>query len=385
MENYAPFACLETASFGRRFNQVSSNYRNLFQRDHDRIIHARAFRKLQHKTQVFVSHEGDFHRTRLTHSLEVAQVTRTICRALKVQEDLGVTIALAHDLGHPPFGHTGEDALNACLAVHGANKGWGSFDHNLQALRIVTKLESPYPEHAGMNLSFETLDGLAKHNGPISNPATRNSLTELIGDCPYPLDQQPCLEAQIAAVCDDIAYNCHDLDDGLRAGLLDLDDLAGIEQLESWVAAFRAQWPKANLSQQIYNLHRIMITEMINDLIAKTADNLAQHKINTPADVRSHPDMLASFSPELTSWLKPLRKFLFHRMYRHDTIKKHRVEMSAVVADLFGIFLTKPKLLPADWLVEYENSDCQHQVLIDYISGMTDRYALVRHKQLSHA
>ncbi len=371
----APFATDPAASRGRLHPERPSATRDAFQRDRDRIVHASAFRRLRDKTQVFVRPDGDHFRVRLTHSLEVAQIARTLARALGVNEDLTETCALAHDLGHPPFGHSGEDALAAAMAP------FGGFDHNAHALRIVTRLEVRYPAFDGLNLSWETLEGLAKHNGPVVHPTW--ALAE--ADAAFALDLAtwPGAEAQVAAVADDIAYDNHDLDDGLRAKLFTLDEVAAAVPFvaDTWTTVC-ARWPGVSEARRLVpELIREQIGRMVDDLLAASRARLAG--VGSAAEVRGAGRALIGFSPPMANAAATLKGFLRARMYTHPDVARLRDPAVAVVAGLFTAFADRPDALPDRWratLPTAQPDRARH--IADFIAGMTDRYALRTYEQV---
>ena len=347
--------------------------RDIFQRDRDRIVHSVAFRRLRHKTQVFVAPDGDHYRVRLTHSLEVAQIGRTIARALGLNEDLTEALCLAHDLGHPPFGHAGEDALSVALSDA------GGFDHNAQTLRIVTKLEDPYPDFDGLNLSWEALEGLAKHNGPVRQPSW--ALEEANGEWDLELDSWPSLEAQVAAISDDIAYDNHDIDDGLRAGLLHIDELVELPIVKRLWDSIGDRHPGIALEKRQRALVRDMIGTMVGDVLAETERGVLSAGVATIEDVRSAGRQLARFSEALGSEERELKRFLYSRLYGLPELQPIREEAERVVADLAAAYRADPALLPHDWLRGGERIG-QLRTIGDFIAGMTDRFAISRHEQI---
>ena len=372
----APFASNPGESRGRLFPEKESAFRSCFQRDRDRIIHASAFRRLKHKTQVFVEHEGDYFRTRLTHSIEVAQVARTIAGALGLNGELTEAVALAHDLGHTPFGHTGEDALADAM------QPYGGFDHNAQAIRIVTTLERHYAEFDGLNLTWETLEGIAKHNGPV------------LGEIPWALDVYSrhhdlelgtfaSAEAQVAAISDDIAYNHHDLHDGLRASLFTLDEVAELPILDRCFAEVDKAYPGLDTYRRRHEALRRFFGVLVEDVIAGA---LAEVEALQPAnadDIRGAGRQIVRFSDEVFRDLKVIRQFLFGRMYRAPSVVKMRAEVTAVVADLFPFFMSNPDRLPRQWrrdVAAAEDEVALARLVSDYIAGMTDRFALQCHE-----
>ncbi|MEO6198423.1 MAG: deoxyguanosinetriphosphate triphosphohydrolase [Sphingomicrobium sp.] len=359
-----------------RFHQLSDDGpggpRDIFQRDRDRIIHSIAFRRLRHKTQVFVAPDGDHFRVRLTHSLEVAQIGRTLARALGLNEDLTEALCLAHDLGHPPFGHGGEGALDAALADA------GGFDHNAHTLRIVTRLETPYVGIDGLNLSWEALEGLAKHNGPVAAPSW--ALAEADRDWPLELDQWPGLEAQVAAIADDIAYDNHDIDDGLRSGILDLDELTQVPLVQRHWQAIRKRHPGADRDRLQRVLVRDMIGSMVADVLTETARRVRESGAATIADVRAAGRQLAGFSAATAAEEKALKAFLHDRLYGAPELEAVRTEAGRVIANLAAAYRADPALLPKGWAGAGERGRLRG--IGDFIAGMTDRFALRRHQEL---
>ena len=374
----AIFASRAAASRGRLFDEPESPTRSDFQRDRDRIIHCAAFRRLQHKTQVFVHHEGDHYRSRLTHSLEVAQIARSVARELGLEEDLAEAMALAHDLGHPPFGHAGEDALNAAMA------DFGGFDHNAQALRILTHLEQRYADFEGLNLTWESLEGIAKHNGPVAPPFPA-ALAEYNEHQDLDLATFAGPEAQVAALADDIAYNNHDIDDGVRAGLFTLDALADVPMVGPVLARVRGKYPKLPQSQLIFETVRRVINLMVSDLVTQTRRNVSKATPLSVEDVRRLGRPLAAFSRDLLAQEKELRAFLVNNMYRHDRVNKMSEQGKRIVTDLFRFYLDNPAQLPDDWRPENDEAQDQQKLarrIADFVAGMTDRYAMEAHEKL---
>jgi dGTPase len=368
-------------SRGRLHSEAESRTRNPFARDRDRIIHSTAFRRLKEKTQVFVAHEGDYYRTRLTHSLEVAQIARSIARALGLDDDLAETVALAHDLGHPPFGHAGEDALASCM------KDYGGFDHNVQTFRVVTELELRYPAFPGLNLTWETLEGIIKHNGPVSQ-----KLREPAWAAIEAYDQRQDLllstyasaEAQVAALADDIAYNNHDVDDGVRSGLFGLADLADTPLIGPALRSARDDWPGIDDRMLRLEAVRRMIGVMVEDVMAETARRAAEMKLGCAEDVRHQRRAVAAFSRTMLEDLGGLRAFLYTRMYRHYRVNRSRSAAKRKLVALFRLFMTEPDVLPPEWGDPAGAAD-EHgraRLVCDYIAGMTDRYALEEHRRL---
>ena len=383
----APYASNPAQTRGRLVPEEESVFRTPFQRDRDRIIHSSAFRRLKHKTQVFIEHEGDYFRTRLTHSIEVAQVARTVAGALGLNAELTEAVALAHDLGHPPFGHTGEDALQALMAPY------GGFDHNAQAIRIVTSLERHYAEWDGLNLTWETLEGIAKHNGPVTPLRGDGPVT---GQIPYALSDynarhdlelhtHASAEAQVAALADDIAYNNHDLHDGLRAELFSTDELAELPILRDCFAEVDRLYPGLNYYRRRHEALRRFFGILVSDVIDVSRANLTALNPETAQDIRDAGRMMVQFSAPLWTDLKEIRTFLFHRMYRAPAVVTMRKYVTGVVHDLFPLFMREPQLLPKQWRKDVEEAH-DHQALArivaDYIAGMTDRFALQEHHRL---
>jgi dGTPase len=381
----APFAADPAASRGRLHPEPESAHRSAFQRDRDRIIHSGAFRRLKHKTQVFVEHEGDYYRTRLTHSIEVAQIARTLARALGLDEDLAEAVALAHDLGHTPFGHTGEDALHACMAP------WGGFDHNAQALKIVTTLERKYPGFDGLNLTWEALEGIAKHNGPLrpGPDAPGDAPPGFIAayDARHPLDLHghASAEAQVAAISDDIAYNNHDLDDGLRAGLFSIDEARALPPLARAFEGAARDWPGVEPARLQFEALRRVFGWMVDDVIAETRRRLAEAAPRSAADVRALGRPVVAFSDGMAAEVDAIRAFLMRRMYRHWRVARMRAKAGRVVTDLFAAFHDNPALMPDEWAAAARAGDDRGRarVVADYIAGMTDRFALQEHRVLT--
>ena len=382
----APYAEYPEQSRGRLTHEPISRTRNAYARDRDRIIHATAFRRLKEKTQVFVAHEGDHYRTRLTHSLEVAQIARSIAHALRLDTDLAETVALAHDLGHPPFGHAGEDELQAQM------EPWGGFDHNVQTFRVVTRLEERYPQFDGLNLSWETVEGVVKHNGPVSHrldePAWK-AIADYTLEHGAPawdlrLETFASLEAQAAAIADDIAYNNHDVDDGVQAGLFTLDDLAEVPLIGPVLRGAREDWPDIDDRMLRIEAVRRMIGVMIEDVLAETEARIEADSIRSTEDVRMAGRTLVAFSPGMLADLGILRKFLFERMYRHYRVNRTRSQARRILAEMFTLFMAEPETLPPEWSGRAGVADLgkRARAVCDYIAGMTDRYAIEEHKKL---
>ncbi len=383
------YGCDPDQSRGRRFNEPPSLRRSAFRRDCDRVIHSNAFRRLKHKTQVFVFHEGDHYRTRLTHTLEVAQIARALARQLGLDEDLTETLALAHDLGHPPFGHAGERALDACLKAH------GGFDHNAQSLRVVTLLERRYPEFDGLNLTWESLEGIVKHNGPMtdrngkavgrySEHGVPLGIAEYVGHQDLELWSYASLEAQVAAVADDIAYDAHDIDDGLRAGLFTVDDLNVIPLISDINAVISTRYPALDETRRGAELVRELISYLIEDVFSETRKRLALVQPQSASDVRNHDSVIVAFSAGAERAEAAIKAFLRMRMYRHERVMSVMRDAANVVSDLFARYWAEPGDLPAEWLPHHgEDDDAGRARRIgDFIAGMTDRYAIIEHQRL---
>lgn len=378
----ACYASNPNSSRGRLFVEPESQTRSVYQRDRDRIVHSSAFRRLKYKTQVFVFHEGDHYRTRLTHSLEVAQIARSLARTLGINEDIAEALALAHDLGHPPFGHAGEEALQSVM------EPYGGFDHNGQAIRIVTQLEARYANFDGLNLTWETLEGLAKHNGPL----VRSSKDK--GGLPWALAEydklqdldwhtQPGVEAQISALADDIAYNTHDVDDGLRAGLFTVDDLIEQPLVGPIILDVYKKYPNLEEGRLIHETTRRMIDQMVGDLLQETQKRLTKFQPKSVESVRELGGPVVALSNDMMRNNIGLKKFLFERMYRHPRVNRMTNKAAKVIKDLFKLFQAENELMPEEWLSKVKGMDdtSRARVIADYISGMTDRFALQEHKR----
>jgi dGTPase len=382
----AQYACSAQQSRGRLHDEPDCDLRSPFQRDRDRIIHSAAFRRLTYKTQVFVYHEGDHYRTRLTHSLEVAQIARTLARVLRLDEDLAETIALAHDLGHPPFGHAGEEAL------HELARPFGGFDHNAQSLRTVTKLESRYASYDGLNLTWETLEGLVKHNGPLLQadgwPTQRYAaeglpaaIVEYGQSHDLDLASYASAEAQVAALADDIAYNNHDLDDGLRAGMVAIEKLREVPLAGRFIAEVEARHGALPANRLIYEVNRRLISAMVHDLVDEAQRRLEELKPASVDDIRGAAYPVASFSPTMTREIGELRDFLFQEFYFHPRVQDIMNGAQKIVSDLFDCFLRDPERLPEEWRQKAKARE-SGRVISDFVAGMTDRMAIDTHRRL---
>lgn len=385
----AAFACRPDQSKGRLFDEAESQHRTPFQRDRDRIIHSSAFRRLKYKTQVFVYHEGDHYRTRLTHTLEVAQIARTLARALLINEDLAEGIALSHDLGHTPFAHMGEEALKKCMDA------LGGFDHNDQSLRILVQLENKYPRFQGLNLTWETLEGVAKHNGPRLRkkqapdlsvlPATLYGVSQ---KADLKLDQYASVEAQVAGLADDIAYNNHDVEDGLRAGFFTLEELAEMPFIGNIIENIRKAYPNITPTILVAEMIRDMIGAMVTDVLQETRKRLREIKAASADDVRSAKRQTVAFSDTMFNDIEALRAFLYARMYRHYSLQRIWAKVERIIPDLFGVFMNRHTLMPDHWQKRVEeaggltNDKARARIVCDYVAGMTDRYAIREHERL---
>ena len=384
------YACDPDRSRGRQFAEPPSRTRSPFRRDCDRVIHSTAFRRLKYKTQVFVFHEGDHYRTRLTHSLEVAQIARAIARQLGLDEDLTETLALAHDLGHPPFGHAGERALDACLRAH------GGFDHNAQTLRVVTALEHRYPEFDGLNLTWESLEGIVKHNGPLTTrdgtPIGRYrerslpvGISQFVAAYDLELWSFASLEAQIAAIADDIAYDAHDIDDGLRAGLFQIDDLKAIPLMASIIAEIDTQYPALDEGRRGAELVRELISHLIGAVVLEADRRINAMRPASVDDVRNQSEALIAFPIDTAQTEAAIKAFLKIRMYRHERVMRVMRDAEQLVFDLFARYEADPSALPAEWLPRENQAETaaeRARRIGNFIAGMTDRFALTEHQRL---
>lgn len=371
----APYACDPQKTRGRLYHEEPTSYRNEFERDRDRIIHSNAFRRLEHKTQVFITHEGDHFRNRLTHSIEVSSVARSIAKALRLSEHLAETVALAHDLGHAPFGHTGEEALNLCTQKS------EPFLHNVHSFKIVTQLECRYASYDGLNLTAEVLDGIVKHNGPITNEVPKyiakyDQLHELS------LTTYPSAEAQIASLADDIAYVCHDFEDAIREGLLELNELSQIELLDGYLKEVRSRYHGASDSKLIYEIARKLTHRLINDLLQTTRDNIAYYNIQTLEDIQKMDRFLVSFSDSMKKIMLEIKTFLFQKVYKHDKQNSINEKCIKIVTALFNLYFNDINALPSEWKKLCLDADLTDRSVhvADYIAGMTDRFAIKQYE-----
>ena len=373
----AEYASLSSNSKGRLFDEKPAKGRTLYQRDRDRVLHSGAFRKLQYKTQVFVYHEGDYYRTRLTHTIEVAQIARSLSRNLNFNEDLAEAIALSHDLGHTPFGHAGEEILNNLM------EPYGGFNHNEQALRILTKIERRYPLFDGLNLTFETIDGIIKHNGPITGKPTP-LLLNLKDLMKLNFRAFGTGEAQLAAIADDIAYNAHDVDDGLRAQIFKIADLDKLSLVSPLISEIQSDFGSIEESRFISELVRKIVNTLVADILTETMRRLQKIRPIDSADIMNAKQPIVSFSEELTPKIQELRKFLFAKMYRHYKVNRMASKAKRVISELFNLFMDEPTVLPDEWryLGKKNLKNNQARLISDYIAGMTDRYALLEYDRL---
>ena len=364
------FAVNPSHTRGRLYPEIPTPYRNEFQRDKDRIIHSNTFRRLQYKTQVFVNHEGDHYRNRLTHSIEVASVARSLAGALNLSEDLAECVALAHDLGHTPFGHAGEDALDECM------KNYGGFDHNAHSIKLLTSLEQRYAAYHGLNLTWEVLEGIAKHNGPLTGKLPEaivnyNNIHDL------KLKEFSSAEAQVAALSDDVAYHGHDLEDGIRAKLFNIEDLEELEFISGYIAKIRTQFPGLPYGQMIYEVIRHLTHSLINDLLEVTRSNIKNYGIETSDDVRNLGKPLVEFSSQGMSYMMRIKDFLMRKVYKHNRVTTVAFKCKHVVKQLFELYMGNPELLPFEWQNSIQvGKETKARIISDYIAGMTDRYAI---------
>jgi len=371
-----PLSASPNNSRGRLYNEIDENIstRSPYSRDRDRIIHSNSFRKLKHKTQVFIESDSDYYRTRLTHSLEVAQISRSLCRALKLDEDLGEVVSLAHDLGHPPFGHNGERALNLCM------ESFGGFNHNDQTLRVITKIEKRHPDFEGLNLSWESLEGIVKHNGIILKDIpfhinSYNNIHNLL------LNTNPHLESQIAAISDDVAYNNHDVEDAIRAGLINTNSLKEINYFNQIIKKLYDRFPNIENNILTYQILRTSISQMINDIINNSLNMINKFNIQSINDVKSHNFFLISMSDAIKKECSDIRSFLYENVYNHPKLLKKRSNAENIIFKIFEYYKKNFEKLPKDWLLKSE-IEIQERIICDYISGMTDRYASKLYKSI---
>jgi len=371
-----PLSASSNNSRGRLYNEIDENIstRSPYSRDRDRIIHSNSFRKLKHKTQVFIESDSDYYRTRLTHSLEVAQISRSLCRALKLDEDLGEVVSLAHDLGHPPFGHNGERALNLCM------ESFGGFNHNDQTLRVITKIEKRHPDFEGLNLSWESLEGIVKHNGIILKDIpfhinSYNNIHNLL------LKTNPHLESQIAAISDDVAYNNHDVEDAIRAGLINTNSLKEINYFNQIIKKLYDRFPNIENNILTYQILRTSISQMINDIINNSLNMINKFNIQSINDVKSHNFFLISMSDAIKKECSDIRSFLYENVYNHPKLLKKRSNAENIIFKIFKYYKKNFEKLPKDWLLKSE-LEIKERIICDYVSGMTDRYASKLYKSI---
>ena len=384
MEILKPYSTNYNVSKGRLYKETESSSRTPYMRDRDRLIHSAAFRRLEHKTQVFVHHEGDNFRSRLTHTIEVAQIARTISRHLGLDQDLAETIALAHDLGHTPFGHAGEEALNSSMSTY------GGFDHNAQTLRIVTQLERKYAQFDGLNLTWESLEGIVKHNGPLKKniPTAIKEYQKFVRKMNIQHDlilkSFPGPEAQVAGIADDIAYCNHDIDDGIRAGLFTIDEISQISHINEIINSIKNNWPKIENRRLIHETIRKLISNMIDDVIKESELILKKADFQTVNEIRSLDYPVIKFSKEMLRNNEILRNFLFKKMYKHTIVNRMTTKAKDIVKDLFKAFNSDFSILPLEWRnrVDSVNKSHRQRIISDYIAGMTDRYAIMEHKRI---
>jgi dGTPase len=362
----APYAMRSHDSRGRVHAEPEHPLRLAFQRDRDRIIHSTAFRRLEYKTQVFVNHEGDYYRTRLTHTMETAQITRTVARALRLNQDLAETVALAHDLGHTPFGHAGERVLDRLMATH------GGFEHNAQSLRIVDVLEERYPTFQGLNLTWEVREGIVKHSPPYDRPLAQN----------FEPGKAPCLEAQIVDYADEIAYNTHDIDDGLKSDLLSPEQLQDVALWRDTFGRFKTDYPHAGFRIWRYQVQRALIDDFVTDLITAVVTRVREHKLDSVEAVREHGKPIATFSPTMEAKRLELKAFLMENLYRHYRVMRMAVKAQKIMADLFNAYMAEPAQLPPHIAARWKAGEDQARVIADYIAGMTDRFAVDEYRKL---
>ena len=369
------YACDPSTTKGRLYPENPTPYRNEFERDRDRIIHSNAFRRLQYKTQVFINPEGDHFRNRLTHSIEVSSIARSLAKTLHLSDDLAESVAIAHDLGHAPFGHAGEEALNECM------KDYGGFSHNSHSLKIIAKLEKLYAAYEGLNLTWEVLEGIVKHNGPLTFNVPEYVL-EYNQIYDLDLENYSSAEAQLASLSDDITYVCHDLKDSIRAGIIDFSQLEEIEFMDQYISAIRSKYSNISSSCLIFEVGRKLTHSLIEDLLLQTNNNLKKQKIETPFDVRNLGYQLVDFPEETKYKIKEIKQFLFRNVYRHQSIVAVTLKCQKIVKDLFEIYMNNSDLLPFSWrgLIDPFDLKSKASVVADYIAGMTDRYAIKEHE-----
>ncbi|NRB10310.1 MAG: deoxyguanosinetriphosphate triphosphohydrolase [Rickettsiaceae bacterium] len=372
----APYACIPENSKGRLYPEKQTPYRNEFERDRDRIIHSNSFKRLQYKTQVFVNHEGDHYRNRLTHSMEVSSIARSLCKALNLSDDLVEGVALAHDLGHSPFGHAGEEALNECM------KDFGGFSHNAHSFKILTFLEQKYAAYDGLNLTWEVLEGIVKHNGPLEKKELSDHIIEYDKEHSLDLEKYSSAEAQIASLADDIAYIAHDLEDSIRAEIITYKDLAELEFVDRYIREVKKQFKDISDKRLIYEVCRKLIHHLIESLLFQTRKNITKHKIKTETDIRNLGCGLVEFTENTAKEVQDIKGFLFRKVYKHHRVASVTLQSQNVVRDLFKLYVENIELLPFSWreMIEEGNEKLKMSVIADYIAGMTDRFAIKQYQ-----
>ncbi len=370
------YACLPENSLGRLYPEHPTPYRNEFERDRDRIIHANAFKRLQYKTQVFVNHEGDHYRNRMTHSVEVSTIARSLCKALGLCEDLAEGVALAHDLGHTPFGHAGEEALNQCM------QDYGGFSHNAHSFKILTYLEQKYAAYDGLNLTWEVLEGIVKHNGPIVKTDAYAFIYEYDNQHKLDLEKHSSAESQVASVSDDIAYICHDLEDSIKAEIVEYSDLEEITFVDKYIHEVRKTYPNISDSRLIYEVCRKLTHHLIESLLLQTRENIQKYKITSEQDIRTLGHQLVEFTPETTEEIKLIKDFLMKRVYKHHRVTSVTLQSKVVIRDLFKLYSQNIELLPFGWrnMIRERNEQAKMSTIADYIAGMTDRFAIKQYQ-----
>lgn len=370
------YACLPENSQGRVYKEKSTPYRNEFERDRDRIIHSNAFKRLQYKTQVFVNHEGDHYRNRMTHSVEVSTIARSLCKTLGLSDDLAEVVALAHDLGHTPFGHAGENALNECM------KDFGGFSHNAHSFKILTKLEQKYAAYDGLNLTWEVLEAIVKHNGPVTWSESYAYIFEYNEKHDLQLDKYSSAEAQVAALSDDIAYICHDLEDSIRAEIISFKDLGEIDFLNNYIHQIKKEYPDINKERLIHEVCRKLTHHLIESLLFQTNFNIEKNKIKTEADIRNLNSQIVKFTDEVFLEVKLIKDFLMEKVYKHHRVASVTLQCQNVVRDLFALYVDNIELLPFNWrsMIDETKPFSKRSIIADYIAGMTDRFAIKQYQ-----
>lgn len=373
---FKPYACLPQNTRGRVYPEKTTPYRNEFERDRDRIIHSNAFKRLQYKTQVFVNHEGDHYRNRLTHSIEVSSIARSLCKALGLSEDLAESVALAHDLGHTPFGHAGEDALNKCM------QQYGGFSHNAHSLKILTALEQKYVAYDGLNLTWEVIEGIAKHNGPVQPKDLSGYVVEYNKNHDLEIDKFSSAEAQVASLSDDIAYITHDIEDSIRAEIITYKDLKGLDFIEKIIQMVKQDAPDIDDSRLIYEVVRKLTHHLIESLLLQTNQNIVDYNIKTERDIRELGKQLVDFTPEVNEEIRIVKKFLYDKVYTHNRVASVTLQCKNVIRKLFELYRDNIELLPFSWrnMVDLSDEQAKMSIIADYIAGMTDRFAIKQYQ-----